>query len=90
MTLIPSPTGIAVLVGLPFLLPPGAAEEKWTKEKERDKRKGKVTKERYILKGAWLAQEVWEDLPWGRAYKWINRLPVGVHTLYRRNGGSSR
>ena len=34
-----------------------------------------------------VAQEEWEDLPWGRIYGWITGMLNSVHTLYRRNGG---
>ena len=47
MTTISSPTAIAVLVGLPLLLPPNIAKMRLDKQKETKE----STKERYILMG---------------------------------------
>lgn len=34
-----------------------------------------------------LAQEIWEGLPWGRIYTWINKMPGRLEKLWQAKGG---
>ncbi|RPA93840.1 hypothetical protein L873DRAFT_1815384 [Choiromyces venosus 120613-1] len=37
-----------------------------------------------------LAQDVWEGMPWGRVYKFVDRMPARVEDCWKRDGGMTR